>query len=110
MKAYRYTVKGRGIFISLKLLDEKKNYMLPDELDDFYDAETRFNTDLECPPIYKGYRNWFTEAGCKEFKEELDKLLYLYRKYGFEPKEEIREIADISEAKYADVYQMLLPA
>lgn len=109
MKVFRYTVNGRGIFISLKNLDEKRPMMTPDEADSMYEAEARFNAALECPPIYKGYRNWFTQAGLEEFGEELDILLSLYEKYGFKPEERITEVTVLSDSKYSDKYQVLLP-
>lgn len=80
----RYEFGGTGIFHAIDLLYDCD--MERADAEDLERSEYILDRDLQCPDIdwkdvRSEFRCWFTEKGITVFREELDIMAYLYRKY-----------------------------
>ncbi len=111
----RYTVNGYGIFTQMNGLYKADEEALMDEMDwqEFMHVEYFFDRNLPMPDIErderKKSRSWFTKKGLDMFRDELESLLYLYKKYIGEPEIHVMEVSD-KDVIYADEYQILISA
>lgn len=108
---YRFEVDGKGVF-QADAVNELKSNIITDSFDKlrYFDYFDKCNADLPVPRVCKfnDTRSYFTEEGYDEFKEVIEGIIELTKKYV--DASVVKSIIILSEIEekiiYEDSYQI----